>query len=99
MSKFHELAEWRKKTGLTQGELGAKVGRIQRSVSRWESGAEPVPKDAMDQFRALGYTGPVSARDTTLTRADVEEIVAKHLAALLQEIRMELRKSRQKESP
>lgn len=33
------LAEWRRKEGLTQADLAAKIGVSQAAISQWETGA------------------------------------------------------------
>lgn len=35
----------RKKQGLTQAEVAARVGRDQATVAKWEQGKHPVPSD------------------------------------------------------
>jgi transcriptional regulator with XRE-family HTH domain len=38
-----ELKEWRKRRGLSQGDLAQHLGVFRVSVSRWETGARTIP--------------------------------------------------------
>ena len=38
-----ELKEWRRKWGISQGELGRLLGVAGFSVSRWETGTRAIP--------------------------------------------------------
>lgn len=50
-----DLREARSKAGLTQAELGEKIGRDQATVSRYESGGFDVDKDIAPAIaKALG---------------------------------------------
>ncbi|WP_414717122.1 helix-turn-helix domain-containing protein [Stenotrophomonas sp. UBA7606] len=47
----------RKKQGLTQAEVAARVGRDQATVAKWERGQHPVPPDiAPTVAKVLGLT-------------------------------------------
>lgn len=88
MPKFQEITRWRKKMGWTQAQLGQKLGRHQVIVSDWEKGARPIPLDALEQLRALGYDGPAAAaEESPLTRAEFEAFMRDHVAMLTAELR------------
>lgn len=87
MPKFSKFQEWRKKMGLTQGQLGEKLGVIQTVVSDWEGGRSPVPAEKLARLRELGYDGPAAATEAPpLTREDFEEFMKSHIALLMAEI-------------
>lgn len=83
MAKLNELSQWRKKQGLTQAQLGAKLSRHQVLISDWEKGARPIAQDALQELRALGYDGPAeSAAPMPATNEQLE----RHAALLMAEI-------------
>ena len=43
----------RKSAGMSQEELGRKLGIGKSSVSEWESGKHPIPMDVMDQIAEI----------------------------------------------
>lgn len=47
----------RRKLGLTQVQLGAKVGVSGATVSNWEKGASDIPEKHVHKLRALGWVG------------------------------------------
>jgi transcriptional regulator with XRE-family HTH domain len=72
----HYLRDWRENRGLTQGELGAKIGSHKGVISRYETGArEPSFAVMFKLCEALGITvqqffeAPSGDRLTALARA------------------------------
>lgn len=56
-SHRHYLREWRLAKGLTQEELGAKVGSFKGIISRYETGDRGISLDMMSKlWKALGIT-------------------------------------------
>lgn len=41
--KSEDLKHWRRKWGISQGELAKKLGTYQVTISRWETGARGIP--------------------------------------------------------
>jgi len=39
----NDLKEWRRRWGLSQAALAKRLGVIRLTVTRWESGARPIP--------------------------------------------------------
>jgi len=48
-----DFAQLRKKLGLSQARLAAKMGTTAATVSRWESGKRPIPEIAARLLRLL----------------------------------------------
>jgi len=48
-----ELKEWRRKWGISQGELGRLLGVAGFSVSRWETGTRAIPSFLALALKAL----------------------------------------------
>lgn len=96
MAKFQEFEQWRKKSGLTQANLGLKLipPRTQNQISDWEKGMRPIPADALEQLRAMGYTGPAEILAQPISRADMEELLSAAVAKLVAEMRAILREQK-----
>ena len=54
MMEPSELKKTRRGLGLTQGALAARLGVDIASISRWESGKQPIPKIAQKLIRVVG---------------------------------------------
>jgi transcriptional regulator with XRE-family HTH domain len=82
MPKFREFEGWRKSAGLGQEALAKKLGKSQRQISEWETGARSIPFDIMPKLRKLGYAGPVKPQPGGLTYDEVDKIVEMRLTEL-----------------
>lgn len=78
--KIHFVKEWRKFSGLTQGEVADAVNLTQSTVARWETGATNPSIDDLPNLAALfGCSVPDLFRDPT-TPTEAIKALLKHPA-------------------
>ena len=69
------IAEWREAKGLTQEQLGARLGVSDVTVSRWETGKRKADKDVLAAIcEALGI--PLAAIFRHPDQPSVDELLA-----------------------
>ncbi len=84
-----QILKFRKEKGLTQKELGEKIGVSSSAVSQWESGGTPDISLLPALSDILGVTVDALFGRTEARREDMEETVRKYIASLPEEKRME----------
>ena len=78
------IADLRKEKGLTQAQLGERIGVTNKTISRWETGVYLPPADAL---LALGELFNVSVNEILsgkrLTEADYKEAAEENLTQVI----------------
>ena len=78
------IADLRKEKGLTQAQLGERIGVTNKTISRWETGVYLPPADAL---LALGELFNVSVNEILsgkrLTEADYKEAAEENLTQII----------------
>jgi transcriptional regulator with XRE-family HTH domain len=89
MSSHRLLREARRRAGLTQAELGERVGRAPSAISRWERGeVEPSLESLRFLIRAAGFDlviglNPTDDHDLVLIRRSLARSPAARMAELV----------------
>lgn len=67
-----ELAAWRAAHGLTQDQMGAKLGVKRNTIARWEGGIRAIPHQLARRLEGITAVEDVDAIRGTLTRLDAQ---------------------------
>lgn len=80
------LAELRKENGMTQEQLGEKIGVTNKTVSRWETGTYLPPVDALEQLSNLyGITINEILSGRPLETSSYKEAAEENIKTILNE--------------